>query len=162
MYNSEFEEELKQFQNKLQTRQSSSERQWHSAKRCGSQGRRLNRRKLIPNVTSEWINKLRERLKDTTYCRSQGNVSGHRARGSDPSFAYQNAGGMPASTQAKIFPVMGNRALNQCMTISTAGVSFNSPPATERACGYDVEAGQFIVDAESGEANHCYFNAEDY
>jgi len=60
---------------------------------------------------------------------------------------------MPASAPAKMMPLTGTRALNQCMTISTAGVSFNSPPATERACGYDVEAGQFIVDAESGEAN---------
>lgn len=48
------------------------------------------------------------------------------------------------------------------MTISTAGMSFNSPPATERACGYDVEAGQFIVDEDSGEAIHYYYNAEDY
>jgi hypothetical protein len=57
---------------------------------------------------------------------------------------------------------MNARALNQCMTISTAGMSFNSPPATERACGYDVEAGQFIVDEDSGEAIHYYYNAEDY
>ena len=140
MYNSEFEEELKQFQNKLQTRESSSESQWHSAKRCGSQGRRINR-KLIPNVTPEWINKLRERLKETTYCKSQGNTSGHRTRGSDPNVVYKNSSGMPASAQAKMIPMMANRALNQCMTISTAGVSFNSPPATERAHGYDVEAG---------------------
>lgn len=71
---------------------------------------------------------------------------------------------MHLSTQDKIITMMGNRAqaLNQCMTISTAGVSFTSPPATERACGYDVEAGQFLVDGDSGEANQCYFNAEDY
>ena len=59
-------------------------------------------RKLIPNLSSEWVRKLREEL---------------RAKKTVP-----------------------------CMTTSTAGVSFNSPPATDRACfegqiaeEYDVE-----------------------
>jgi len=41
------------------------------------------------------------------------------------------------------------------MTTSTAGMSFNSPPATERACGYDGElvdeeecANYYMVDCE--------------
>lgn len=47
-------------------------------------------RKMIPNLSSEWVKKLREELK-----------------------------------AKKTVP---------CMTTSTAGVSFNSPPATDRAC----------------------------
>lgn len=113
-------------------------------------------------MTSEWINKLREKLKDTTYCRSQGG-SAHRAKIIDPTNVYKNANGVQVfSAQSKVVTHMNARALNQCMTISTAGMSFNSPPATERACGYDVEAGQFIVDEDSGEAINYYYNAEDY
>ena len=37
------------------------------------------------------------------------------------------------------------------MTTSTAGMSFNSPPATERACGFDNE--DYMEDCEANQAN---------
>lgn len=34
---------------------------------------------------------------------------------------------------------MGKLAFAKCLTSSTAGISFNSPPATDRAYGYDFD-----------------------
>jgi len=56
---------------------------------------------------------------------------------------------------------MGKLAFNKCLTNSTAGISFNSPPATERACGYDFDPnGGQMVDINSIEAAQFYYAEE--
>jgi len=48
---------------------------------------------------------------------------------------------------------IGKLAFTKCLTSSTAGISFNSPPATDRACGYDFDPnGGQMVDINSIEA----------
>lgn len=69
-------------------------------------------RKMIPNVSLEWIKTLKQKLPESTYC--------HRGKSTKT---------MPNASKG--FPA--------AITTSTAGMSFNSPPATERVHGYDVE-----------------------
>lgn len=56
---------------------------------------------------------------------------------------------------------IGKLAFAKCLTSSTAGISFNSPPATDRAYGYEFDPnGGQIVDVNSMEAAQFYCSEE--
>lgn len=66
IYDDEFESELEHFQRKLQpkSRECSLERIYlcQQGRRNGSRGRQL--RKLVPNVTDEWIDELKKEIRE--------------------------------------------------------------------------------------------------
>lgn len=97
-YDSEFEENLASFKDMISSIQ--PEDYCHFSHRMG--------RKLIPNVTAEWITKLRRRLKESRY--------------------YISTKEQPVLKPGLQMPTN--------LTTSTAGMSFNSPPATEREQHY--------------------------
>lgn len=111
---------------------------------CGSLERR--HRKLIPNVSLEWINKLKDILSKTRY--SRGSPTGNYILAYDNSdaqfFQDESKADYPKHKGKKAKPAKGVTEL-PCMTNSTAGMTFISPPVTERAHGYDtLEGAQYI------------------
>jgi hypothetical protein len=79
-------------------------------------------RKLVPNVSQEWIRSLKTRLAEQSYCAS--------------SLQQQSVGHYKLTRM----PCTGIKSGVYCMTTSTGGtvMSFNSPRATERQHGYEI------------------------
>lgn len=94
-------------------------------------------RKLIPNVSPEWISKLKSQLKSSTYCRSQEDlqsVEGIQQEGND---SYRNSKAIHQKTFVSATK-MNHFSGFQCMTTSTEGVSFISPRNMERAGEFEI------------------------
>jgi hypothetical protein len=176
IYDSKFEEELKQFQKKLEARENSFDgAKFDTKRRNGSAGRQT--RRLIPNVSPAWIDKLRKQLKEQYICKSQDDQIEQVYNKSNEYSQYflqypaphkhfneitQGGGNGSKVFQTSRMNDVGKLAFAKCLTSSTAGISFNSPPATERACGYDFDPnGGQMVDINSMEAAQFYY-AEEY
>lgn len=150
IYDSKFEEELKQFQQKLEVRESSFDgAKIDTKRRNGSAGRQT--RRLIPNVSPAWIDKLRKQLKESYICKSQDDQIEQVYNNSNEysqffmqypaphkQFNDITTGGGKIFQSSRIKD-MSKLAFAKCLTSSTAGISFNSPPATDRAYGYDFD-----------------------
>lgn len=98
---SAFEEELNAFRSSIDCKSPRPEKQQRE-------------RKLVPNVTKEWLCSLKAKLAEQSYCTSS---SKQQAR-------------LPHGMVSGVY----------CMTTSTGGtvMSFNSPRATERPHGYEL------------------------
>jgi hypothetical protein len=107
-------------------------------------------KKLIPNVSPEWIDNLKTKIKETPYWKSQGDRKSQVSKEMVDESIQTQQELFNSQIQSKVhllgqIPIQ--QMMQQCMTTSTAGMSFNSPPATARDCGYgegDAHCGEMM------------------
>lgn len=139
---------MKQFQKKIEPKGADE-----VLSSCGSLERR--HKKLIPNVSLEWINKLKDMLSKTRY--SRGSSKASHVLASENQGPIYLADGEKASLPNQ----RGKKSKNAkgvpnlpCMTNSTAGMTFISPPMTERAHGYDTLEAEECINYGSVVSDH--------